>query len=161
MSTPGYEWGGDDEDFLSNFGITKSSLKSDTSSDTATPANNAQNESGQYVTYSGNPQNGEISGKPYTSSTVGDNVPYLLTPDRLIKYGLGNEYLNGIIYKKRIYRPDEIKDNVELNGIMQDVVTINNSATNPSDLHNRLSKIINYTDYDPTNYTYYNPEQSY
>jgi hypothetical protein len=69
--------------------------------------------------------------------------------------------LNGLIYKRRVYKPDEVQNNSELNGIMQDVIMINNSATNPSELHEALSKRINYTDYDPSNYTYYNPEQSY
>jgi hypothetical protein len=44
---------------------------------------------------------------------------------------------------------------------MQAVITKNNVARNPEELHQTLSELIDYTDYDPTAYTYYNPEQHF
>lgn len=121
----------------------------------------ARTDTGAFRTWTGNADNGEISGKLYTNSTEGNGRPYLLNKDRLGKYGLGDDYLNGVVYNGRIFRPNEVGEDVALNDIMQNVTTINNSALNPAELYDNLNRIINYTDYNPANYTYYNPEEHY
>lgn len=97
-------------------------------------------------------------------SNEGDQKPYLFSSkERLMKYGLSDDYLNAVLYKGRIYKPSEItpENNIDLYNKMQSVITKNNSIKNPEELHEALSNIIDYTDYDATAYTYYNPEQHF
>ena len=103
-------------------------------------------------------------GNLHAISNEGDNKPYLFSSkERLMRYGLSDDYLNSVLYKGRIYKPSEItpETNIDLYNRMQQVITKNNSAINPEQLHADLSKLIDYTDYDPTAYTYYNPEQHF
>ena len=76
-------------------------------------------------------------------------------------FGLGDDYLNGVVYNGRIFKSDEVGEDVTLNDIMQRVITANNTGGTPSELHAALNGLINYTDYDPSLYTYYNPEEHY
>lgn len=97
-------------------------------------------------------------------SREGDNKPYLLgSKERLMKYGLSDDYLDSVLYKGRIYKPSEItpETNIDLYNKMQAVITKNNSVKNPNDLAEALSEIIDYTDYNVGNYGYYNPEESF
>jgi hypothetical protein len=104
------------------------------------------------------------NGNLHAISKEGDQKPYLFSSkERLIRYGLSDDYLNSVLYKGRIYKPSEItpETNIDLYNKMQAVITKNNSAKNPEQLYNELAPLIDYTDYDPTAYTYYNPEQHY
>ena len=159
MSTPGYEWGGADEDFLRNFGITWKAGDSTSSETATTPVSQHVDESGKIKPGSQNPdgtyglvvgdgKNGTVEGALYTTWVAPDARPYLLNEDRLAKFGLDSSYLNGVIYKNRIYRPEEVSQNVELQQIMNDVITANNSATSADDVWANVGKILNFTDYD-------------
>jgi hypothetical protein len=113
---------------------------------------------GAYVTQRGK------DGKLYVNSKEGDAKPYLLSsPERLMKYGLTDDYLNGLVYHGQIYKPSEVtpENNIDLYNIMQSVITKNNSSRSPQELYDNLSGLIDYTDYDPLAYTYYNPEQHF
>ena len=96
----------------------------------------------------------------FTNSTIGDSKPYLLNADRLKLYGLGDEYLNSILYKGRIYKPEEVSQNVELQNIMDRVVTANNSAKSTNDVWEKVGALLNFTDYD-NDYTQYNSDSYY
>ena len=113
---------------------------------------------GAYVTQRGK------DGGLYVNSHEGDKIPYLLSsPERLIKYGLPEDYLNAVVFQGRIYKPSEVTPdtNIDLYNRMQQVITANNSSKNPNELYESLSSLVDYTDYDPTAYTYYNPEQHF
>ena len=113
---------------------------------------------GAYITYPG--QDGSLM----VNSKEGDVRPYLLSsPERLMKYGLTPDYLDSVLYKGRIYKPSEITPdtNIDLYNIMQGVITANNSTHNPTELAKKLSELIDYTDYDVSNYGYYNPEEHF
>jgi hypothetical protein len=104
------------------------------------------------------------NGNLHAISKEGDVKPYLFSSkERLTRYGLSDDYLNAVLYKGRIYKPSEVtpETNIDLYNKMQAVITKNNSARNPEQLYSELSPLIDYTDYDPTAYTYYNPEQHY
>lgn len=119
---------------------------------------NQREENGAFRTYY------DKNGNLRAISNEGDNKPYLFSSkERLTRYGLSDEYLDSVLYKGRIYKPSEItpETNIDLYNKMQAVITKNNSTHNPEQLHNELSQLIDYTDYDPTAYTYYNPEQHY
>lgn len=99
-------------------------------------------------------------GRLLTNSAVGNLKPYLLNSDRLHLYGLGNDYLNGLVYKGRIYKPGEVSQNIELQDIMNQVTTANNSARSTEDVWNNVGSLIDFTDYD-NHYTSYNSESHY
>ena len=103
---------------------------------------------------------GKDKDKLFTNSTIGDSKPYLLNADRLKLYGLGDEYLNSILYKGRIYKPEEVSQNVELQNIMDRVVTANNSAKSTNDVWEKVGALLNFTDYD-NDYTQYNSDSYY
>lgn len=169
----------DDENFLRNFKITyginnpASTVTGNTSSENGengvvkedTPFNETGNvdytkrkSNGAYITYQGK------DGSLMANSKEGDVRPYLLgSPERLLKYGLSPDYLDSVLYKGRIYKPSEITPdtNIDLYNIMQGVITTNNSIHNPTELSQRLSELIDYTDYDVSKYGYYNPEQHF
>lgn len=172
MSTPGYEWGGADEDFLRNFGISwKANDPAYSGTTVASPASQhvdesgkikpgSQNSDGTYGLIVGDGTNGRVSGALYTTWVAPDERPYLLNEDRLARFGLDSSYLNGIIYKSRVYRPEEVAQNVELKQIMDDVVLRNNSATSADDVWDNVGEILNFTDYS-NNYVPYNSDIHY
>ena len=170
----------DDENFLRNFYITfgfnspkkAGSTGTDTSEDAAKQDRvegvvyneqgeidpNQREENGAFRTFR------DKNGNLHAISKEGDVKPYLLSSkERLMRYGLSDDYLNSVLYKGRIYKPSEItpETNIDLYNRMQGVITKNNGARNPEELHQALSELIDYTDYDPTAYTYYNPEQHF
>ena len=124
---------------------------------------NTQNDKGQWGTYRGNGENGTTKDALYTTYDTGE-LPYLINADRLGLFeGLDDSYLNSVIYGGRIYRPNEISQNVQLQRIMEDVARINNNATNAANLYNQLKNVINYTDYGDSigNYLNYDSSQHY
>lgn len=172
----------DDENFLKNFNITfgfntprsNENISGDQKIDDDNPIEDRidgviyddngeidqdqREENGAFRTYR------DKNGNLHAISNEGDVKPYLFSSkDRLIRYNLPDDYLNAVLYKGRIYKPSEVapETNIDLYNIMQSVITKNNSARNPEELYQTLSKLINYTDYDPTAYTYYNPEQHF
>lgn len=170
----------DDENFLKNFyitfgfnnprttGSTSGSSEGNTSGYTGSSKPivdengnvdyDRRQSNGAFVTYEGK------DGSLHVNSKEGDIKPYLFSSkERLMRYGLSDDYLNSVLYKGRIYKPSEItpETNIDLYNRMQAVITKNNGARNPEELHQTLSELIDYTDYDPTAYTYYNPEQHF
>lgn len=124
---------------------------------------NSQNDKGQWGTYRGNGENGTVKDGLYTTYDAGE-LPYLINADRFGLFeGLDDSYLNSVIYGGRIYRPNEISQNVQLQRIMEDVARINNNATNAANLYNQLKNVINYTDYGDSigNYLNYDSSQHY
>lgn len=171
----------DDENFLRNFYITfgfNSPKKAGSAGGTDTSEDAAKQDRIEGVVYN---EQGEIdpnqreengafrtfkdkNGNLHAISKEGDVKPYLFSSkERLMRYGLSDDYLNSVLYKGRIYKPSEItpETNIDLYNRMQGVITKNNGARNPEELHQALSELIDYTDYDPTAYTYYNPEQHF
>ena len=105
---------------------------------------NARTPNGAYRIWKGT---GKDAGKLFTNSKDGDVKPYLLNADRLKKYGLGTEYLNGLVYKGQIYKPSEVSTNLELQDIMDRVVIENNSARSTADVWANVGALINFTDW--------------
>ena len=174
MGTPGYTWGGNDEDFLRNFGITYGTSSgsgsaddsADDSSDDSDSVSSHYNEDGSirtgtsnsngtWETWVGDGTHGE-KGALYTSFNPGDDRPYLINRERLPLFGLDDSYLDSIIYKNRIYKPSEIGNNAVLSQIMNEVAAINNSATSSAEAYSGLGSVINFTDYPDSNYLDYN-----
>lgn len=175
MGTPGYTWGGNDEDFLRNFGITYGTSSGSGSADSEeedTPQadspydengsirKNLKNSDGSWRTWTGDGKLGE-RGALYTSFTPDDDRPYLINQDRLALFGLDPSYLNSIVYQNRIYKPSEIANNVELAQKMNDVAARNNSATSSAQAYSELNEVINFTDYPESNYLDYNSTDHY
>ena len=170
----------DDENFLRNFYITygfknpkPASTATDSEGDTTSRSSDSskpvidekgnvdydlRQPNGAFVTYDGK------DGGLHANSKECDIKPYLFSSkERLMRYGLSDDYLNAVLYKGRIYKPSEItpETNIDLYNRMQSVITKNNVSKNPEELYQALSELIDYTDYDPTAYTYYNPEQHF
>ena len=124
---------------------------------------NSQNEKGQWGVYEGTGENGTINGAKYTTYDVGA-TPYLINADRLGLFeGLDDSYLNSIIYNGRIYRPDEIGQNVQLQRLIDEITYINNNAISPIQAYEQLKGKFNYTDYPDSigNYGMYDASQHY
>lgn len=124
---------------------------------------NSQNEKGQWGVYEGTGENGTINGAKYTTYDVGA-TPYLINADRLGLFeGLDDSYLNSVIYNGRIYRPDEIGQNVQLQRLMDEITYINNNAVSPIEAYEQLKGKFNYTDYPDSigNYGTYDASQHY
>ena len=123
----------------------------------------AQNEKGQWGTYRGTGENGTIKGALYTTHDVG-SLPYLINADRLGLFeGLDDSYKDAIIYGGRIYRPDEIGQNVQLQKLMDEITYINNNAVSPIHAYEQLKGKFNYTDYPDSlgNYGMYDASKHY
>ena len=124
---------------------------------------NSQNEKGQWGVYEGTGENGTVKGAKYTTYDVGA-TPYLINADRLGLFeGLDDSYLNSVIYNGRIYRPDEIGQNVQLQRLMDEITYINNNAVSPIEAYEQLKGKFNYTDYPDSigNYGTYDASQHY
>lgn len=121
---------------------------------------NSTNPDGTWKTSKGDGKNGTIKDALYTSFTPSDSRPYLLNKDRLAKFGLDDSYLNAVVYQNRIYKPEEVSQNVQLAEIMNNVITANNSAKNTNDVWEMVGKILNFTDY-PNQYISYNSSDYY
>lgn len=124
---------------------------------------NSQNERGQWGVYEGTGENGTIKGARYTTYDSG-TTPYLINADRLGLFeGLDDSYLNSIIYNGRIYRPNEIGQNVQLQQLMDEITHINNNAISPIQAYEQLKGKFNYTDYPDSigNYGMYDASQHY
>ena len=117
----------------------------------------ARTDKGEFRVWRGT---GKDKDKLLTNSAIGDSKPYLLNVDRLKLYGLGDEYLNSILYKGRIYKPEEVSQNVELQRIMDDVIRENNSARSTEDVWNNVGALINFTD-NPNHYISYDSNLHY
>ena len=125
--------------------------------------NNATTDSGKWGVYIGNGENGTVKGATYTTFNRG-NIPYLITKDRLANFDLDDSYLNAIIDSNgRIFRQNEIGQDVRIQNLVDDIIRINNSALNATDLYNALKERINYTDTADTigNYLTYDANQHY
>ena len=170
----------DDENFLKNFYITFGFNNPKPSSQSSTGTENLSEEAGNEdetptifgddgkVDYDKRASNGAYitqrgkDGGLYVNSKEGDSKPYLLgSPERLARYGLTPDYMDAVVYQGRIYKPSEVTPdtNLDLYNTMQSVITTNNSTKNPEELAQKLSSIIDYTDYDVSKYGYYNPEE--
>ena len=170
----------DDENFLKNFYITFGfNTPKSTSQNSSSGIENAGEENGSGTTPTIFKEDGNIDwdmrksngayvtergkdGGLYVNSHEGDIKPYLLSsPERLARYGLTPDYIDAVVYKGRIYKPSEVTPdtNLDLYNTMQSVITTNNSTKNPEELAQKLSSIIDYTDYDVSKYGYYNPEE--
>lgn len=124
---------------------------------------NSQNERGQWGVYDGTGENGTIKGARYTTYDSG-TTPYLINADRLGLFeGLDDSYLNSIIYNGRIYRPNEIGQNVQLQQLMDEITHINNNAISPIQAYEQLKGKFNYTDYPDSlgNYGMYDASKHY
>ena len=147
MATSGYEFDQDDEDFLRNFGIYFPNTSDSGSGSSAQPQiynadgtrnTSARNTNGTPIVYRGDGNNGTISGKTYVNIDLPDDRPYLINKDRLELFGLDDSFLNSIIYKEgnnyRIYKPNEVSENIPLKRRMDDVTRANNSAKSMQDI---------------------------
>lgn len=121
---------------------------------------NSTNPDGTWRISKGDGKNGTVKDALYTSFTPSDSRPYLLNKDRLARFGLDNSYLNAIVYQNRIYKPEEVSQNVQLAEIMNNVITANNSAKNTNDVWENVGGILNFTDY-PNQYISYNSNDYY
>lgn len=121
---------------------------------------NATNPDGTWKISKGDGKNGTVKDALYTSFTPSDSRPYLLNKDRLARFGLDDSYLNAVVYQNRIYKPEEVSQNVQLAEIMNNVITANNSAKNTNDVWETVGKILNFTDY-PNQYISYNSDDYY
>lgn len=128
--------------------------------ETGTIVANSTNPDGTWKTSKGDGKNGTVKDALYTSFTPSDSRPYLLNKDRLTKFGLDDSYLNAIVYQNRIYKPEEVSQNVQLAEIMNNVITANNSAKNTNDVWENVGGILNFTDY-PNQYISYNSNDYY
>lgn len=175
MGKPGYVLTDDIIDLLANFNINKGNYGLTTGSESSgvnnisgeqsdIPLNedgsidlSKRTDKGEFIVWNGT---GKDAGKTFTNSTVGDLKPYLLNKDRLIKYGLGDDYLNSIIYKRRIYKPDEVSQDINLQEIMDQVIRANNSARSTSDVWSNVGDLLDFTDED-NNYVNYDSSLYY
>ena len=162
------------KELLAYFNIGNGSTSSTASSSgeqQTSPKQNIFDETGKIVANSTNPdgtwkiskgdgKNGTVKDALYTSFTPSDSRPYLLNKDRLTKFGLDDSYLNAIVYQNRIYKPEEVSQNVQLAEIMNNVITANNSAKNTNDVWEKVGEILNFTDY-PNQYISYNSNDYY
>lgn len=121
---------------------------------------NSTNPDGTWRTSKGDGKNGTVKDALYTSFTPSDSRPYLLNKDRLARFGLDDSYLNAVVYQNRIYKPEEVSQNVQLAEIMNNVITANNSAKNTNDVWEKVGGILNFTDY-PNQYISYNSNDYY
>lgn len=146
MQTPGYNWGGEDEDFLRMFGInyTPTTPRSDSTpkpTDTTSTVTTPSTTSEEPTT--------DFNDQPQTTSVnipipngFDPNKPTLITSSIAAANGLDDSYLNGVIYKGH---PFKATDNlpIELSTIMQQVKDINNKKLLQSDRYTALSNLIN------------------
>lgn len=125
--------------------------------------NNATTDSGKYGTFIGDGENGTVKGAMYTTFNRG-SIPYLINKDRLAKFDLDDSYLNSIIDSNgRIFRPNEVGQDVRIQQLADEITRINNSSLNATDLYNNLKERINYTDYGDSigNYLTYDANKHY
>lgn len=144
----------------SSSGEQQTSPKQSVFDETGKIVANSTNPDGTWKTSKGDGKNGTVKDALYTSFTPSDSRPYLLNKDRLARFGLDDSYLNTIVYQNRIYKPEEVSQNVQLAEIMNNVITANNSAKNTSDVWETVGKILNFTDY-PNQYISYNSNDYY
>lgn len=162
------------KELLAYFNIGNGSISSTTSSsgeqqtspkqsvfdETGKIVANSTNPDGTWKTSKGDGKNGTVKDALYTSFTPSDSRPYLLNKDRLTKFGLDDSYLNAVVYQNRIYKPEEVSQNVQLAEIMNNVITANNSAKNTNDVWEKVGEYLNFTDY-PNQYISYNSNDYY
>ena len=144
----------------SSSGEQQTSSKQNIFDETGKIVANSTNPDGTWKTSKGDGKNGTVKDALYTSFTPSDSRPYLLNKDRLARFGLDDSYLNAIVYQNRIYKPEEVSQNVQLAEIMNNVITANNSAKNTNDVWETVGKILNFTDY-PNQYISYNSNDYY
>lgn len=121
---------------------------------------NATNEDGTWQIQIGDGTNNTIKDAIYTSFTPSDSRPYLINKDRLAQFGLDDSYINSIVYQNRIYKPEEVAQNVQLATIMNDVIRVNNSAKSTDDVWKNVGKLLNFTD-NENHYVTYNSDTHY
>ena len=177
MSTPGYEWGGDDEDFLGNFGIIRNSAESNGSegksnkdsaiyNEDGTIKPEAVTDTGAKIIVRGNPDKGEDRNGFYTNWNEVDTSkkPYLITELDWNKLGLNGEfekYRHGLIYNKRLYTEDEINQypGSDLYRLMQEIRDINtNSELTGLQRYEKLKERANWNGSENYGYYDYVPE---
>ena len=123
MGTAGYKPTDDDINFLRNFEITFGDSTSSGTGSSSTSASfrnpdgsvdpdKTDSKTGAKIVYRGNSKYGEDPNGFYTSSTLGDDKPYIIDErDWGLFGGLTGDFerlRNGVIYKRRFYSPEEI-----------------------------------------------------